>query len=37
MYTLIALLPNNEKQLTTVSQIQTKEEDSKDPIYATLK
>jgi hypothetical protein len=34
MYTLIALLPNNEKQLKTISQ---KEEDSKGPIYATLK
>jgi hypothetical protein len=34
MNTLIALLPNNEKQLTTISQ---KEEDSKGPIYVTLK
>jgi hypothetical protein len=37
MYTLIVLLPNNEKQLTTISQIDKEEEDSKGPIHATVK
>jgi hypothetical protein len=37
MYTLIALLPNNERQLSTISQLRRKEEDLKGSNYATLK
>jgi hypothetical protein len=37
MYTLIASLPNNEKQLTTTSPVQKEETDSESPIYAEVK